>query len=174
MPNALSNQQLLSITKISKSVVGHIQLGVRLASASGLTVEQLLEKACKDRFLFAQETLRAAKRFQPKPQPHHRLTIARAYYAMYHAARAAIFFVECGDDYEAHTELPKHIPDDFPDKAAWENKLKTARLERNRADYDPYPKADSAFSVAAASTLQDAKDFMIVVKAYLRREGCLL
>jgi hypothetical protein len=91
---------------------------------------------------------------------------------MYHAARAVVFFTEGGDDHEAHMELPKHLPKDFPDRDQWENEIKAARFERNRADYDPYPKSDGAFSAVARSSLATAERFLAVTRRYLVRKGC--
>jgi hypothetical protein len=93
---------------------------------------------------------------------------------MYHAARAVVYFVNAGDDHEAHTDLPKHIPKDFPDRDRWENEIKSARLERNRADYDPYPKADSAYAKAARATLKSAEEFLPIARRYLVKKGCNL
>jgi hypothetical protein len=82
--------------------------------------------------------------------------------------------VERGDDHESHSDLPKHIPNDFPNRNVWENCIKTARLERNRADYDPYPKLDRAFADAAKCTLESAQEFLPLVRQYLLRRGCKL
>jgi hypothetical protein len=90
---------------------------------------------------------------------------------MYHAARSVVFIAQGGDDYEAHTELPKHLPKDLPSRDQWENELKTARYERNRADYDPYPKSDTAFRTTAEATLKTAETFFPVAKNYLKRKG---
>ena len=91
---------------------------------------------------------------------------------MYHAARSVVFFVHKGDDHESHQDVPKNLPKDFLDRARWENEIKTARLERNRADYDPYPKGDRSFFGPSQSVLQSAEDFLPVARAYLKRKGC--
>lgn len=82
--------------------------------------------------------------------------------------------MENGDDHEAHMELPKHLPRDFPDRDRWENEIKTARFERNRADYDPYPSTDNAFKKTASSTFATAESFLSVARRYLVRKGCVL
>jgi uncharacterized protein (UPF0332 family) len=159
MSGRLSNSQLLLISKGDAGAIKNYRFGIHLHSAYGLDIDQLLENAAKDRFEFAQRMLKCARSVLNLTRPQYRAGLSRSYYSMYHAARAVIFLVEKGDDYEAHQELPKHLPKDFPDRPHWENEIKTARFERNRADYDPYPKADRAFAKIATSTLNIAETF---------------
>ena len=91
---------------------------------------------------------------------------------MYHIFRAVVFFVVGGDDHENHSVLQNHIPSDFPNQAIWQNKLKTARLERNRADYDPYPSFDKSFEAVARTVVSETEALLPVARAYLRRKGC--
>jgi hypothetical protein len=58
------------------------------------------------------------------------------------------------------------------DRARWENEIKIARLERNRADYDPYPKGDRPFLLSSRSVLKSAEEFLPISRAYLKRKGC--
>jgi hypothetical protein len=91
---------------------------------------------------------------------------------MYHAARSVAFVAHGGDDFEAHDKLPGHLPPDFADRARWENRLKAARLDRDRADYEPYPKRDASFRAAAIDTLRAAENLIDECRSYLRSEGC--
>jgi uncharacterized protein (UPF0332 family) len=91
---------------------------------------------------------------------------------MYHAARAVVFFTYRGDDHQSHQDLPKQLPKDFAERVRWENDIKIARLERNRADYDPYPKSDKAFSQPAKLVLKNAQEFLPLAKRYLNGKGC--
>lgn len=168
----LANAQLLELSRSHAKVINNFRLGAHLNSHSGMTIDELLEQATKDRFELAQESLRNGKWVLGATKPRYRVVVARNYYAMYHAARALVFFIEGGDDHEAHSELPKHLPKDFPDRERWENEIKNSRFERNRADYDPYPKSDSAFSRSASATVGTAEEFLMVVKRYLVRKGC--
>ncbi|SRR6266851_1616488 len=172
MASHLPNNHLLLISKGDAKTIGHLGFGMHVLTVSGLGIDQLVENATKDRVKLAQENLRYSRRAMNLPQPMYRVALARAYYAMYHAARTVVFFIERGDDYEAHLKLPKHIPKDFPNRNQWENDLKTARLERNRADYDPYPKSDRAFGPVASSTLLTAESFLPIARGYLVRKGC--
>lgn len=91
---------------------------------------------------------------------------------MYHAVRALVFYTTGGDDHEAHSELPGHLPKDFSNRDVWENELKNARLERNKADYDPYPKGDHAFHKAAEDVVKKAATLLPLAKRYLAKKGC--
>ena len=91
---------------------------------------------------------------------------------MYHSLRAATFFSYGGDDHEKHVELPLKLPHDFPDRANWENALKNARLERNKADYDPYPKREASFRDSAIVQIVVARSLPPIVGIYLKGKGC--
>ena len=104
----------------------------------------------------------------------YRMAVSTSYYAMYHAFRALVFFMKEGDDHEKHTLLPDHIPDDFPDSDNWQNKLKNARFERNKADYDPYPESDTSFEGAARQLVDSAQELIPAIRRYLRSKGCAL
>jgi hypothetical protein len=91
---------------------------------------------------------------------------------MYHAARTVSFVFHAGDDHQDHRDLHKGIPDEFPDSERWRNDLKEARLRRNEADYDPYPKPDDEFAAVSKVQLRTATDFLQVAEQYLRGKGC--
>jgi hypothetical protein len=93
---------------------------------------------------------------------------------MYHCFRAVSYYTHGGDDHEEHTVLPSRIPNDFPNRDVWENNLKNARLERNRADYDPYPRQDRRFEVVATDVIQKARLLIPIAVQYLRSKGCRL
>jgi uncharacterized protein (UPF0332 family) len=174
MAARLSNEKKLEISKGQATTINHFRLGVHLSQLSGHTIDELVQMACSDRLSFAKQLLSSARWVLESAKPHYRTALARAYYAMYHAARAVIFFHNSGDDHEEHSKLPKHIPGDFPDRSRWENELKTARLERNKADYDPYPKSDKAFESIAMTTFKTAEEFLLVTKQYLVKRRCKL
>jgi len=72
---------------------------------------------------------------------------------MYHALRACAFLFHEGDDYQEHSKLPLQIPKDFDVGIDWQNKLKKARLARNKADYEAYPKSDRAWETIAKTIM---------------------
>jgi uncharacterized protein (UPF0332 family) len=165
---------LLQVSKSDKKTINLYRFGAQIFRASGLEIDDLANIACRDRFRLAARILSSGQRAMMAPRPEYRLVLGRAYYAMYHAMRAVVYFAERGDDYEEHSNLPKHVPQDFPEKSKWENELKKARLERNRADYDPYPITDRAFSSTARATLDAAQALLPIARHYLVRKGCQL
>jgi uncharacterized protein (UPF0332 family) len=100
-----------------------------------------------------------------------RTAISRAYYCLYHIFRAVVFYSSGGDDHEKHPELPKHIPADFPDSANWSNKLKSARLERNKADYEPQATTAESGKEIMRSLIVDAEGLLPIARQYLRDRG---
>jgi hypothetical protein len=93
---------------------------------------------------------------------------------MYNAMRACAFIHFEGDDHEKHSDLPGHIPQDFPSHTTWQTKLKDAREMRNRADYDPYPKAEIKFLLNCQTIKTDADQLIIDSRNYLRSKGCVI
>lgn len=126
--------------------------------------------ACKDRIDLAKKFLRTATYLKNNGRSNYRSLMSRAYYSMYHAARATVYFMHGGDDHEEHSKLPTNLPDDFPNKNIWVNDLKLARLERNKADYDPYPN-DIQFKSDSLNYLAKAHDLIRVTTLYLQSKG---
>ena len=149
--------------------------GISLAQDSGQTIDQLLVKVAAERWAFASSQYTHARQLM-KPRPAlYRSAISRYYYAMYHAMRACVFISNSGDEHEEHSKLPLHIPSNFdPAGRDWQAKLKSARLDRNRADYEPYPKNNSAWRKTALALQSDASELLKVARQYLRRKGCAL
>ena len=170
MPRA-TDQDLIFVSKGSKERLDILAAGVRLAQTTGYSIETLRRKAVTDRLKLARSILQSAEDTLAQPTPSYRTAVSRAYYAMYHTTRALSYFVHGGDDNEDHSKLPASIPRDFPSRSHWENELKRARLERNRADYDPYPKSDRKFESAAQDLVEHARNLMPAARRYLRNNG---
>lgn len=170
MPRA-KDLDLLYISKSERVRLDTLKAGASLVERTGYTINQLKEKVIRDRLTLARTLLKEAQQASHAKPPAFRTTVSRAYYAMYHSVRAVCFFYHEGDDNEPHTKLPGAIPNDFPDRERWENDLKRARLERNRADYDPYPRKTSSFEVSANETLEHANLLLATARAYLRTKG---
>ena len=81
--------------------------------------------------------------------------------------RACAYIFHEGDDHKEHSELPKHVPTDFATPGPWSTKLKDARLLRNNADYDVYPKSDNAWRKPALAIKTDADSLLKTAKQYL-------
>jgi hypothetical protein len=71
----LSNAHLLHIAKGDAKTLNYFRLGVHITTTSGLTIEQLVDNAARDRFTFARETLRCARRTLNDPEPQYRLAL---------------------------------------------------------------------------------------------------
>src|SRR5882672_9887403 len=95
----------LSAARIKDLKAGH-SLGVR----TGYEVDELVGLIAKDRLQIAAALHREARAALRRSPPSFRTIISRAYYAMYQTFRGIVFFRSADDDYEKHTELPKHIP----------------------------------------------------------------
>ena len=167
----VSAHELLFVSKSNKEKLDALAAGAALVSRTGYGIAQLRAKAALDRLALAWAMLNAAE--IAAKSKLHRAAVSRAYYSMYHAFRATTFYVFGGDDHEKHSDLPSKLPQDFPNRATWENALKSARLERNRADYDPYPKSDAKFEPVAMTIVTDVRSLMPIIKRYLKQKGCL-
>ena len=173
MPRARA-KDLLLVSKSPKKIIDLWKTGASLEDRTGYEIDALRVKATNDRIELSLELRLAAKAATKGSNRSFRSATSRAYYSMYHAFRATAFFVHEGDDHEEHTKLPSGIPGDFPGRANWENDLKGARLDRNRADYDPYPKNDVMFKAIALDLIQKAEALLPIVKSYLKKKGCSL
>jgi uncharacterized protein (UPF0332 family) len=141
--------------------------GVRLERTSGHSIEHLRHRAAADRLRLSAELARRAR-----AQASARDAVSRAYYSMYHSWRAVVYFESGGDDNQEHKEVAKYSPAGFVDVAVWQNTLKTAREIRNRADYEPYPKADGSWRNDAVRLCDQADELLRLARRYLRQKGC--
>jgi len=164
-------EDLLLISKSSKEKLGYLAAGASLVSRTGYNLKQLKAKAALDRLQLAASFLKEAQSLYVTGQHMRRTVVSRAYYSMYHALRSATFICYGGDDHEQHTVLPSKLPFDFPNHDRWQNALKNARLERNRADYDPYPRRDEMFESAAQSLIKDAAELIVLTRRYIRSKA---
>jgi uncharacterized protein (UPF0332 family) len=174
MPKILPNQRLLRISLARKQRLADWKEGVSIESDSGRTVTQLTCLVAADRWRLASEHRRQATNLLKVSPPLYRCAVSRYYYAMYHALRACVYVFHEGDDHQEHRQLPQNIPVDFAPGEDWQTKLKDARVVRNRADYDPYPKSDKAFKSEAMGLKQDVDRLLVLARNYLRSKGCAL
>lgn len=174
MPRSLSNNRLNRLARATDEQIKYWQEGVSVQSDSGQTISELISKAAADRWHLAYEHRHNANKLLKSKPPLYRSATSRYYYAMYHAMRACIFVFHKGDDYQEHSKLQSHIPNDFPPGPNWQNILKDARDLRNRADYEPYPKSNIAWRQCALSLKNDADLFLATTRTYLQDKGCTL
>jgi uncharacterized protein (UPF0332 family) len=166
--------ELLNISKYKKNQIDWLRNGIRIEHVAGQTIGDLISQACVSRHFLAEHFLKSAAMLLKLKPARHRDAISRAYYAMYHAARAVVYLVNQGDDHQEHDQLYKHLPSDFPNADTWKNELKEARLKRNEADYDFFPKSNLSFRSASLSLFAKAKEFHSECENYLQNRGCPL
>ncbi|WP_343592029.1 HEPN domain-containing protein [Paracidovorax wautersii] len=167
----ITEHELLLISKAKSEKLRNYAEGVSLTQRSGKSIEKLRSVVITDRMRLARAQLQDAVFAARKDHPRYRTAISRAYYAMYHAARAVTYLSHGGDDHEEHSALPKNLPPDFPEVEIWRNKLKNARLERNKADYDPYPKQNTYYEQSYETIITDAKLMIKITQQYIKERG---
>src|SRR5882724_3495972 len=131
MPRILANDRLLRISQAKSPRVSDWKEGVSIEQASRRTVLELTALVAAHRWQLAFEHRKHANKLMRCSPPLYRCAVSRYYYAMYHALRACAYVFHNGDDHEAHSTLPQHLPADFAVGENWEGKLKDARLIRN-------------------------------------------
>jgi uncharacterized protein (UPF0332 family) len=176
MPPILPRDRLLRVSSSKSDAIKAWKEGVSLSQDSARTLPDLLRIVAVDRLRLGLEHRRQANRLMSLTRPLYRSAVSRYYYAMYHSMRACAYICHGGDDYEKHALLPEHIPPNFdPDPTVnWQNRLKDARTVRNSADYDPYPKADSAWKKKAIALKKETDVLLALAQTYLRSKGCIL
>lgn len=167
-----SHQVLRRVVEASKIQLAAYKEGVYLTTTSGWSIDDLRHEATSDRMELARHFLGVGDKLLRVRPAQHRSAISRYYYCMYHALRAVVFFQHEGDDHESHSALPGHVPKDFPNSAVWSNDLKSARENRNSADYDPYPPAHTSWQAMAKDLGLQAPSLLAISEAYLRGKGC--
>lgn len=167
MPNSLPPRQraLLRVSKATRDEYAAWGDGAHLRGVLAVDLKVARDEAVDDRVQLAVRFLSAARAAYRIGR--YRDAVSRAYYAAYHAMRAATFKATGGDDHEQHSDLPKHLPDGLVDPVATKNGLTTARLARNNADYDPYPKTEVAWKADADATIAFAQSALKEAKEYI-------
>lgn len=169
---ALTRSRLNRLAKSNRATTSAWKEGVSLESDTGATIQNILMRLAAARWRLAYSFKNEANRLMQLSPPMYRSAISRYYYSMYHATRACVFIDNEGDDHEAHSQLPTHIPATLDPAGNWQNKLKDARLLRNRADYDAYPRKESAWKTEANDLRIDSLQLMVVTKNFLITKGC--
>lgn len=167
-------KDLKFISELKAARIADMAAGVSAVERTGHALDDLLAKVAIDRLTLGASLHREARAALTRNRPSFRNAISRGYYAMYQTLRGVVFLTNRGDDHEKHSELPGHLPNDFPARAFWENALKSARLERNRADYEPYPRSDAAFKTAAITVCKDSQQLRAVARGYFRARGLMV
>lgn len=167
-----AEQRLHRVTELERRSLSLMQEGVSIEAALSRTLADAMAQAVADRLNLADEFIHMADALMRSRHDLARAAIARYYYAMYHAMRAAAYQHHSGDDFEAHTVLStKGVPDDYPSSNVASNELKDARLLRNEADYDQYPSDPKHFSARARDLRPIATRFVATARQYVTSKG---
>jgi uncharacterized protein (UPF0332 family) len=172
MSKKLSDKRLNRVAEAECKVIGYWKEGVSLENDSGKTINELILQTAIGRWRLAYDHRYHANRLLSSNPPHYRSAVSRYYYAMYHSLRACVYIYNMGDDFQEHSKLPLKIPADFPQSMEWQIKMKNARLTRNRADYEPFPRSDRVWQRNANNLKTDADQLIIVSRNYLKNKGC--
>ena len=106
-----------------------------------------------------------------QPPVHWRQKVSRLYFAAYAGSRAVRLYVRghFSREVKDHHNIGD-LPNDFPLRSTYANKLVVLREDRNLSDYDHTSRApDLAITSSDAARL--VKDFLSDVKVYLRKKG---
>ena len=165
------DERMLRLSKMAATEIALLKEGVSIEAFFSQTIDDALYQAIADRLDLADSFLATANRMRRARSDMHRATVGRYYYAMYHAFRAVAFQSKRGDDFQKHSDLANAIPGDFPNASVAQNDLKSARLTRNEADYDPYPASSNHFKAAVATLAPLASTYVVQARIYVRLKG---
>ena len=177
---AIPSTVLVVKSEVAKARRTHLALAreIEIELQAGQSVADLVRAAVIARHELAIELLSTADtliRSSRRSQKHAtaRSAISRCYYSMYQTARGVVFFTHQGDDKNGHQDLPKSLPKDFPNRFNWQNELKSARLLRNEADYDPYPDDFPHWQAEAIALRTQTGLFLKETSSYLKKKGVI-
>ena len=100
-----------------------------------------------------------------------RQKISRLYYAAYNVSRAVRLCVsgEYSTDSADHKKI-ENLPDDFPNKHSYANRLGVLRDDRNLCDYDHTTRLNDLV-IGVDDSLALTESFVRDARGYLRRRG---
>ena len=103
--------------------------------------------------------------------PDWRHCVSRSYYSAYTASRSVRLYVSghYSTDVKDHHKFDE-LPEDFPSKDRFANKLSVLREDRNLCDYDHTARA-SDLVLGTAESLALASEFLDKAMKYLRQNG---
>jgi len=169
-----TEERLQRITKLPRKTVLLMREGVSLETDLSRPILDSMAQSVADRLDLADEFVSMGQALMRSRTDLSRAAIARFYYAMYHAMRAASYQHFEGDDNQAHSDLSsKGVPPDYPSFRIAANELKNARILRNEADYEQYPFNRSYFKSQAKNLKPIAIAFVQTARSYVTSKGNL-
>jgi hypothetical protein len=102
------------------------------------------------------------------PTHHWRQIVSRSYYGAYSVSKAVRLAVrgQYSRDVKDHEKIGD-LPDDFPDKNTYANRLRLLRDDRNLCDYD-HTAVEADLGIGSTDSLTLVGDFVQDARAYLR------
>ena len=134
-------------------------------------IESEIEKNATDLYRLGLEHYRFAVSQSPQ---RWRQKVSRLYYAAYSVSRSVRLYVsgEYSNEPNDHKNIGR-LPDDFPNRSRFSNRLSVLRADRNTADYDHLSHArDLVISPTNAALL--VEEFLTEVKNYLNDRGLIV
>lgn len=134
-------------------------------------IEREIGHQAQAMFNLSLKHFRIAKRLNA---PDWRQKVSRSYYASYSCSKLLRYYVEGTNskDVGDHKKVG-NLPDDFPNRAFYSNKLTIMREDRNLCDYDHIAKAKD-LSIGVGGTITLSRDFIHEVKVYVSGRGLVL
>ena len=102
------------------------------------------------------------------PTLHWRQVVSRCYYGAYSVSKAVRLAVrgQYSQEVKDHEKVGD-LPDDFPDKNTYANRLRLLRDDRNLCDYD-HTALEADLGLSGADTLTLVGNFVLHARGYLR------
>lgn len=169
MPTVRPTDMLLR--HISTSTSSQLSALPTVGAKYPFPLPDLILQVTSDRLLLAGDHLRSGD--QLLLGQHFRSAISRYYYAMYTAARSIVYACVKGDDFERHNLLPRNLPATMPHVTRREQQLIYARLLRNEADYDIYPRSPPDWEHDARSISIEAAEFVLACEDFALTNGLI-
>jgi len=103
--------------------------------------------------------------------PHWRQVVSRCYYGAYSVSKAVRLAVsgQYSQEVKDHEKV-SDLPDDFPDKSTYANRLRLLRDDRNLCDYD-HTAVEADLGLSSVDTLVIVSNFVQHASKYLRGRG---
>lgn len=139
--------------------------------ADGPKIHRIIEQVGVDRLTMARKRFDFVQSIPLDTEITQKIALSLNYYAMYQAARTAVFH-PLREDVDHHERLATHIGSIFGKDD--EDRITFWRKVRNEVDYSPYPKLDRPLAKLSKESILETGYFIDKVIDYLRKRGIQL
>jgi hypothetical protein len=154
------------ILLLNKNVVDlKRELAHVLSRKSSLAFDAEVKQNVAQLFSLGENHFEFAKTLAPI---HWRQVVSRAYYGAYSVSKAIRLGVrgQYSQEVKDHEKIGD-IPDDFPDKNTYANRLRLLRDDRNLCDYD-HTAGEADLGMSSVDALTLVGNFVLHARGYLR------